>query len=411
MRINARKTWVVVAALGLAGCATRDRPSGWTGTIDTLRSGAVVVHNGSTGVWGSASAWHLVEDLRIGSADGEGPTSFNQIAALTVDPAGRIYVLERQAQEIRVFDSSGAFVRSIGRKGSGPAEFQEAIGMAWDPRGRLWVVDQRNVRYSVFDTAGRLVAEHPRPLSGFFAWSWDGGMDTAGTLYEMYAIVGPSRSTVLLALDSSLKVMDTLPLPSYDGEAYKIERPGMFVSATVPFTPSLIWTFDPRGYIWLGRTSPYRICQTRLRGDTVRIIERAYEPVPVASEEKDSAVAGMKWFTDQGGKVDPSRIPDVKPAFDGFFLDDRGHIWVEPVVNGEQPRGLDVFDPEGRYLGRVRSGFRLLLSPAPTVRGDLLYAVTEDESGIPYLVRARITGARRRAGSPQRPAPDPVRAR
>lgn len=167
----------------------------------------------------------------------------------------------------------------------------------------------------------------------------------------------------------------------------------MFVSYTVPFTPGLVWSFDPRGYNWLGVTTPYRIYQTRLRGDTVRIVERAYEPVPVASGEKDSAVASLKSFTDQGGEVDPSRIPDVKPAFAGFFLDDRGHLWVEPVVNREESRGFDVFDPEGRYLGRVHSGFRLLSNP--TFRGDRLYGVTEDESGIPYIVRARITGAPR----------------
>ncbi len=387
-----RFTAVAMMAISAGACA-RDRASGWSGSVDTLPGGTVVVHNTGAGVWDSASTWRIVEDLRIGSAEGAGPTSFNQIAALTVDPAGRIYVLERQAQEIRVFDSTGAFVRTIGRKGSGPAEFQEAIGMAWGGRGLLWVVDQRNARYSVFDTAGRLVAEHPRPLSGFFTWAWHGGTDTAGTLYEMYAIVGPSRSTVLLALDSSLKVIDTLPLPRYEGEVYKIERPGMSVSYTVPFTPGLVWSLDPRGYVWLGVTTPYRIYQTRLRGDTVRIIERAYELVPVASDEKDLAVAGLKSFTDQGGKVDPSRIPDVKPAFAGFFLDDRGYLWVEPVVNREQSRGFDVFDPEGRYLGRAHSRFRLLSNP--TFRGDRLYGVTEDESGIPYIVRAQITGALR----------------
>ncbi len=387
---------VALMAISAGGCARDRGASGWPGRVDTLPGGTIVVHNTGAGVWDSASTWRIVEDLRIGSAEGEGPTSFNQIAALTVDPAGRIYVLDRQAQEIRVFDSTGAFVRTIGRKGSGPTEFQEAIGMVWDRRGRLLVVDQRNARYSVFDTAGRLVAEHPRPLTGFFVWTWQGGIDTAGTLHETYRIIGPSSSTSLLSLDSSLKVTDTFPLPSYEGESYRIERPDMFVSYSVPFTPGLVWTFDPRGYIWLGVTAPYRIYQTRLRGDTVRILERAYEAVPVAADEKDSAVAGLKSFTDQGGRVDPSRIPDVKPAFAGFFLDDRGHLWVEPVVKQEQGRVFDVFDPEGRYLGRVYSGFRLQSNP--TFRGDRLYAVTEDENGIPYIVRARITGALRPAG-------------
>jgi hypothetical protein len=199
---------------------------------------------------------------------------------------------------------------------------------------------------------------------------------------------------VLLALDSSLKVMDTLPLPSYDGETYKIERPGMFVSAMVPFTPGLFWSFDPRGYIWVGITTPYRVYQARLRGDTVRIIERAYEPVPVASQERDSAVAGMKWFTDQGGKVDPSRIPDVKPAFDGFFVDDRGFLWVEPVtLQGEGP-AFDVFDQQGRYLGRVHLAFRPMLIPPPVFLRDRMYALTEDQNGVPYVVRALIVRER-----------------
>jgi hypothetical protein len=37
-------------------------------------------------------------------------------------------------------------------------------------------------------------------------------------------------------------------------------------------------------------------------------------------------VEGLKWFTEQGGKIDPPRIPDTKPAFTGFLVDDGGRL-------------------------------------------------------------------------------------
>src|SRR6187551_3395842 len=69
----------------------------------------------------------LVEELRIGGAE-EGPASFTTIAGLGFDAEGRIWVLDRQTQELRVFGRNGEFVRNIGQRGSGPGEFQEING-------------------------------------------------------------------------------------------------------------------------------------------------------------------------------------------------------------------------------------------------------------------------------------------
>ena len=365
---------------------------GWHGSMDTLPSGTVVVHNDGSGVWDSASAWRVVEELRIGSADGEGPASFSRIADIAVDPRGRIYVLEGDAQQIRVFDSAGAFVRAVGRKGHGPDEFDQAIGMRWNPSGRLWVVDQGNVRYTVVDTAGRVFAVRRRPFSGWFTWRWDGGVDSEGRVYEWYRVPGDMERGALLRYDTTLTTADTFPLPTYHGEVFKLEDKSRRVWGSVPYTPALSWNFDPRGYVWFGITVPYRIYQRRLTGDTVRVIERAYEPLPVTSEDRDSAIARLDWFTKQGGKVDASRIPSVKPAFDLFFLDDAGYLWVDPVTPKQfEGRVFDVFDSDGRYLGQARANVRL--SGQPVFRGDYVYATTEDESGIPYVIRARIIRA------------------
>ncbi len=107
----------------------------------------------------------------------------------------------------------------------------------------------------------------------------------------------------------------------------------------------------------------------------------------------DSAIAvRLEWFTRQGGKVDRSKFPSVKPALDDFFLDDDGNIWVRRVTAEASldDRLFDIFDADGRFLGQVTLPFPLEESPMPIVRDGVIYAVTEDELEVPYVVRARI---------------------
>jgi hypothetical protein len=144
----------------------------------------VRVHSPASGTWKPGEEWKLIEELRIGSAEAEGPELFGDVAALEVDRAGRIYVLEPQAKEIRVFDARGGHVRTFGRKGGGPGEFEQPAGLMWDPDGRLWVVDQQNARFSVFDTAGTFFTSHHR-CGGYSLYPWPGGIDARGRLYDI----------------------------------------------------------------------------------------------------------------------------------------------------------------------------------------------------------------------------------
>ena len=85
-------------------------------------------------------------------------------------------------------------------------------------------------------------------------------------------------------------------------------------------------------------------------------------------------------------------IPDVKPAAQGFQVAEDGYLWVAPILPDTTTLGrvFEIFDPEGRYLGRLRLPFAMQSNPAPLLLGDHLVAMTQDELGIPYVVRARI---------------------
>lgn len=379
-------------AFTVLSCGPSDRTGTWTGTTDTTHSGAVVVRNTGRGAWDSASAWRLEEEMRIGSAGDSGPGSLSNPRALEVDAAGRLYVIESQPMEVRAYGRDGRYLRTLMRTGAGPGEVKEAIGLAWDPKGHLWVVDQRNARYTVYDTSLARLAEHPRPVSGFFTWQWAGTITRKGELLEPTMVPGNADfRQVALRLDSTLAIRDTVWLPHWRGPVFELHRGGMSAAYGVPFAPSLLWRFDPRGFVWSSITDRYQVVQQALRGDTVRVIERDVEPVRVTAAEKDSAIAGMRVFVQQGGVADRSRIPDVKPPIERFWVDDQGYVWTQRSKPEGAKRGtlFDVFDPGGRFLGEVTAPFLL---QTVLIRGAALYAVVTDENDEPVIVRFRIRG-------------------
>lgn len=383
------------STLLLLGCAADSTAAArFLGSIDTLESGRVVVSNPAVGMWARGSEWTVTEEIRIGALDGAGPDVFGSVGVLEVDAGGRLYVFESQAQELRVFDVDGSHVRTIGGRGGGPGEFAQVMGMDWAPDGNLWVVDPGNSRVSVLDTAGTYLDSH-LTIGGFVVFPWRGGFDDSGA-FLTYGFDQSSPGEFRLTLvrhNQDMEPADTIAVPRATGRGNFFEHRSEDGSmrAGVPFSPFLTWTFV-RGtqHIWFANTGNYEIFQRTLSGDTLRSISKEFDPLPVTSEDVDSAVARLEWFTSQGGRIDRSRFPSTKPALERLFVDDVGRILVIPMTpRGSERRLLDVLDPDGRYLGRMDLPFTLETSPLPIFKGGKIYGVVEDELEVPYVVRAR----------------------
>jgi sugar lactone lactonase YvrE len=393
----------IIIPLLLSACSG-DEKDAWGGTVETRPDGVVVVRNPEKGAWPAGAEWRMEEDLRIGTATGQGPALFGEVAAVEADSLGRVWVLDRQARQLRVFDARGKHVRTIGREGEGPGEFRDPIALAWAPDGTMWVVDPGAARFTVFDTAGLFIATHPRRVAGYSV-PWRGAFGSDGLLYEIAMVPGatPGESRMsLLRFDAGMEPADTFALPDHRGEQYELRDGGTTrIAAAVPFTAGHVMGLDPRGFVWTGVNDRYRLARMRTGagGDTVLIVERESPPVPVTAAERDEAVAGMKWFTDQGGRVDAGRIPGTKPAFEQVVVDLDGGIWVRPALAaGTAGAAFDVFDAEGRYGGRVRLPGGMERFPQPVIRGGAMYGVANDSLGVPYVVRARIVRGESRAG-------------
>lgn len=100
-------------------------------------------------------AWRipLTEAVRV---DGSQPDFyFTRISDVVVAPSGGFYALDRSAQVVFQFDSSGGLIREIGRKGQGPGEFALAYRL-WLDGDTLHVFDAMQNLVHVFSSAGEL---------------------------------------------------------------------------------------------------------------------------------------------------------------------------------------------------------------------------------------------------------------
>ncbi len=366
---------------------------------ETLPNGAELVENFGSGTWSADEQWAFVQLTRIGSSDGTDEfASFSSVWDVTLDRLGRIYVLDRTSEDVRVFTSEGEFVRRIGRSGEGPGELKGPIGFAWSPTGDLWIVNLQNARYEIFDTAGNYRNSHPRNIGGW-SYGWGGAFSQAGKLMEPTFYSDPEtdqtrREYIAQTLDATGWSADTFPLPTYEVTSWRVEDGQSVFVATVPFSPTLRWQFDGNHGLWFGETDRYRLTHRSLIGDTIRVVERAVDRLPVTSAEIDAALARLEQSGPNiRGRVDMSLIPATKPAFDNVIVDDAGFLWVAQTRENEDVRGgatntFDVFAPDGTFLGSLAGNIGMV--PRPRVFGNRMVGVVHDELDVPYVVLYEI---------------------
>jgi hypothetical protein len=401
---------VAAAALVLTGCGfdRREAPAVWSVTVETRPDGAVRVVN-TPPASGIDPTWMVEEDFRIGALDDDGPASFGQIKGLAVDDQGRIVVLESQAQELRVFGPDGRHIRTLGRRGEGPGEMQNANGLLMAPDGRVWVADPQLGRMSVFDIDTGYVESHPWRARQW-GWVFDGVIDPAGrVIVPSNAQYGDERWQVLRIYDAAMEIQDSVrveALPFGPGaehpSAFRWEAVGggLMGYISVPFyaQSQRVVTDGPGYWLTVDGDPSYRVVRWEAGRDTALVIETRRPAIPVTAAERDSAMASVReTVRERGGeaRLDPSRVPPVRPAVSDFFVSADGDLWVHAATPDPGLATWDVYDATGRYRGTAVGALRPYRWVKPVIRGDRFWAVVTDELDVQYVVAGRLGGKAR----------------
>lgn len=136
----------------------------------------------------------------LGNEDGEG--IFDRIPSRAlIGEKGHIFVAVRPGRSLAYeFDSSGRFIRRIGRHGHGPGEYEEATGLLKGLNDSIVILDIRQLRRSVLSPAGKFVRSTPMPLQSVLAlqmrngqqivFSSSGSSEQVGRLFHVIDNVG-----------------------------------------------------------------------------------------------------------------------------------------------------------------------------------------------------------------------------
>ena len=156
------------------------------------------------GIWARLAPQPTYE---IGVVDGDAPYMFWEIADALGLPGDQIAVVDAGSREIRVFDSGGDHLLTLGGQGQGPGEFSGIPVVRFLPPDTLLALDPNLGRLTWFTLDGRTVRDHsllgtqggsPFPMR---ASRWE--IHPTGTLVGQLGQPGPQRDGVV---ESSMSI-------------------------------------------------------------------------------------------------------------------------------------------------------------------------------------------------------------
>ena len=232
--------------------------------------------------------------------------------------------------QLSVFDSTGRFLRAIGRKGSGPGEFQR-IARPYGNGNHIYVVDLGNMRLTELDSMYRVRSERSLPLraegllplpdGGYMANAEVNTPERVGL--PLHIVDSNDRLTRSFGVDTAIY-----------GPGLRGRRMGR------------VFTGSSAKGLWSGRLTSYTLEQWSRAGTLLRRLDRR-----------------PRWFTpyDRVRRIDPDNAP--QPVLRAISLSSDGLLYVL----------VSVPAPEWRqYI----QGVRLQPAAAPmyrVTRADQLY--------------------------------------
>lgn len=344
----------------------------WKGTI-VKEGDMTVVRNPKEPLY-KAPILELREELSLGGADAQGDDVFGRISDVVVDEAGSLYVLDRRNDQVKVFDASGKYLRTIGRRGQGPGEFEGPINLSLSRIAGELAVHQESPRTAFYKPDGTFL----RDVSFRGMGAVLGRADSRSHIYRNEVVIDESGARYVAKKfgpdGTALAELGAAPAPFAPKGSGKV-KPG-------PLMPVSYLQLDRSDNVVYGYPETYDLTLFRASdAKPFKKITRSYDPIEVASEEKKE----MEKEIPPGSGIEID-FPKYHSAYDRFFLSDLGHILVRTWERTKDGKRIhDVFDADGRFIGRVP-----LKGIGLEVLKDKYYAIEEDGDGYQYVKRYAV---------------------
>lgn len=400
----------VRVALTLTGSGAGCTGSGPGNPVMIRDSADITIVESSASLFRATPPWVVdsLPVLDIGADQTDPHQQLTRIAGPVMLSDGRIVVGDGGTEELRVYDSTGGWLETWGRKGRGPGEFEELDLLFHAPTDTLFAFEYSNGSLSTITAAGTFTARVRLASPVELRAAYPAGILDDGRLVVLASafVVPGSRPgvhrdplIVYLGFRDGSHGDSIGPLPGSES----------IVSSTAtsvavmgrPFgRTSVVAVGGDRFYVGLADGFGFEVRDRT--GRVTRIIRRVFEETPVTREDMDRLIAERysNVPASRQGQSDPFRkmladapLPAAKPPFVDAVVSTAGDLWVEEFTDpGVERRTYSVFDSTGRWLGQVSMPPRF--QPVAIMANGAL-GIWRDEDDLPHVRRYRMRASAR----------------
>jgi hypothetical protein len=272
----------------------------------------------------------LEKDLTIGGSEEDINQVFKLILSATVDGQGNIYILDTNLGVVRKFDKDGKFLWELNRKGQGPGEFLRVVDLATGSDGQVFIVDQNSRKIMIFSGEGHFIDEF-KVIEG-----------------EPTEIAVDSKDFIYVNFPFRLK--DFL-IHKYNPRGEKItafmeagfsEEKDRFLREA---KNGITFCIDRQDNIYATYTREYKTLKYSPSGKLLKVWTRDLPKTPQPIWKYNPQPG---WIEIKGDRI----IQDIA-------VDSTGNVYaLWGWMDSEKGLLIDIFNPDGQYLGNFYSGVK-----------------------------------------------------
>ena len=321
------------------------------------------------------STWTVAPEpvLDIGVQEGESAFELDRVVGARRLSDGSIVIADGGSGELRLFDSGGRFIRSMGGKGAGPGEFQSVAWVQVAALDTVLVVDSDLRRVTAFTPSGAL--QWTTLIEGT-GYAWPGNVRLPDGTFVLLTETGDvwqrirsgqaragqtARNTAVLARYAPSGVLlDTLGRFRGYEEAI-LERDGR-PATTYPPWGRLITHSLGKDRVYVGTQESAEVRAYLPDGTLAAIIRWPAGDLDITTEDIDEfnavqfELAGPDSVARQAivARTKSLPLPDARPAYGRVLVDEVGLLWIsEPHIPIAAPRQWTAIQPGRGVAGRL----------------------------------------------------------
>lgn len=319
---------------------------------------------------------------------------FSFMNDIAVDDNGHVYISDSSEGIIRVFNSDGDYVQSIGGKGEGPGEFNNISHMLIR-NNKIYGLDAMQRRITAFNLDDFSLAFSLNPGDGDTGMASMPGMFLPlndGSFFQVFNSFHQNEDdnsnyefkNVGAILDENGAVVQDSVFTPKPGSMLFIQSDEMIMVRSVPYQRQPSIAFGPHNTIYYGHTDRALFQVFNSEGEQLRAIYYDQPNLPLNRSEL------LDRFRDNEPVYDELRkqnLPETMPVFQDFIVDDEDRLWVRIENNDLETDQWWILGAEGEKIAEFSW-------PADKriryIKDNAMYTIEENELGVRETIKYTI---------------------